>query len=82
MDDRLTPRLHSFPLGRMFALPFDLNVYAAAHNRAFTCDWTGNPAADLAHDRTKRFFLESRCSHPRRPHGFGYPGAITQALEA
>jgi two-component system chemotaxis response regulator CheY len=43
----------------MFALPFDLNVYAPAHNRAFTCDWTGNPTADLAHNRTKRFFLES-----------------------
>lgn len=42
-----------------FALPFDLNVYAPAHNRVFTHDCTGDPVADLARNRTKRFFLES-----------------------
>ncbi len=54
MDDVLAaePRL-------VFAVPFDLNVYAPAHNRAFTRDCTGDPAADLLGNRTKRFFLES-----------------------
>ena len=42
-----------------FALPFDLNVYAPAHNRIFTKDWTGDPALDLAGNRSKRFFLDS-----------------------
>ncbi len=42
-----------------FALPFDLNVYAPAHNRVFSSDWTGDPAADLERNRTKRFFLDS-----------------------
>ncbi len=42
-----------------FALPFDLNVYAPAHNGAFSRDCTGDPIEDLALNRTKRFFLES-----------------------
>jgi methyl-accepting chemotaxis protein len=42
-----------------FALPFDLNVYAPAHNSNFSRDWTGEPGKDLAQNRTKRFFLDS-----------------------
>jgi hypothetical protein len=29
-----------------FALPFDLNVFAPAHNTIFSQDCTGDPAAD------------------------------------
>jgi len=42
-----------------FALPLDLNAYAAAHNAVFSQAITGDPAVDLAGNRTKRFFLES-----------------------
>ncbi len=42
-----------------FALAFDLNVFAPAHNSVFSKDITGDPARDLAGNRTKRFFLES-----------------------
>ena len=42
-----------------FALPFDLNAYAPAHNSAFSRDCTGDPERDLALNRTKRFFLDS-----------------------
>ena len=42
-----------------FAVPFDLNTYAPAHNRTFTRDCTGDPKQDLAGNRTKRFFLDS-----------------------
>ncbi len=42
-----------------FALPFDLNAWAPAHNSVFSQDITGDPAKDLAGNRTKRFFLES-----------------------
>jgi methyl-accepting chemotaxis protein len=42
-----------------FALPFDLNAYAPAHNRVFTRDATGDPAVDLVGNRSKRFFLDS-----------------------
>ena len=42
-----------------FALPFDLNAWAPAHNSVFSKDITGDPAIDLAGNRTKRFFLES-----------------------
>ncbi len=45
--------------GMTFALPFDLNVYAPAHNTNVTRDITGDPAQDLAGNRTKRFFLDS-----------------------
>ena len=45
--------------GLTFALPFDLNAYAPAHNTSVTQDITGDPATDLARNRTKRFFLES-----------------------
>ena len=42
-----------------FALPFDLNVYAPAHNGVFSANCTGDPKRDLALNRTKRFFLDS-----------------------
>ena len=42
-----------------FALPFDLNAYAPAHNSVFSRDCTGDPQRDLALNRTKRFFLDS-----------------------
>ena len=42
-----------------FALPFDLNVYAPAHNSVFSANCTGDPKRDLALNRTKRFFLDS-----------------------
>lgn len=42
-----------------FALPFDLNVYAPAHNSVFSRDCTGDQEHDLATNRTKRFFLDS-----------------------
>ena len=42
-----------------FAVPFDLNAYAPAHNSVFTRDCTGDPERDLAGNRTKRFFLDS-----------------------
>ena len=45
--------------GVTFALAFDLNVYAPAHNTAFTQDWTGDAERDLIGNRTKRFFLDS-----------------------
>jgi methyl-accepting chemotaxis protein len=45
--------------GLTFALPFDLNAYAPAHNTIFSQDITGDPARDLAGNRTKRFFLDS-----------------------
>lgn len=42
-----------------FALPFDLNAWAPAHNTVYSKDITGDAAKDLAGNRTKRFFLES-----------------------
>lgn len=42
-----------------FALPFDLNAWAPAHNRIFSGDITGDPGTDLAGNRTKRFFLSA-----------------------
>ncbi len=42
-----------------FAAPLDLNVYAPAHNSAFSRDCTGDRSHDLEANRTKRFFLES-----------------------
>ena len=42
-----------------FALPFDLNAWAPAHNSVFSKDITGDPAKDLGGNRMKRFFLES-----------------------
>lgn len=42
-----------------FALPFDLNAYAPAHNTVYTQDITGDAHRDLAGNRTKRFFLDS-----------------------
>ncbi len=42
-----------------FALPFDLNAFAPAHNSVFSRDCTGEREADLAGNRTKRFFLDS-----------------------
>ncbi len=43
----------------VFALPLDLNAYAPAHNTSVSQDIKGDPAADLATNRTKRFFLDS-----------------------
>jgi methyl-accepting chemotaxis protein len=45
--------------GLTFALPFDLNAYAPAHNSVFSRDCTGDPVQDLVLNRTKRFFLDS-----------------------
>ena len=42
-----------------FALPFDLNAYAPAHNTVFSQDITGDRQVDLVGNRTKRFFLDS-----------------------
>ncbi|HWD70613.1 MAG TPA: methyl-accepting chemotaxis protein [Solirubrobacteraceae bacterium] len=42
-----------------FALPLDLNAYACAHNTIVSQPITGDPAADLAKNRTKRYFLDS-----------------------
>ncbi len=42
-----------------FALPFDLNAWAPAHNTVYSKDITGDHARDLVGNRTKRFFLES-----------------------
>jgi methyl-accepting chemotaxis protein len=45
--------------GLTFALPFDLNAWAPAHNRIFSRAITGDPATDLSGNRTKRFFLSA-----------------------
>jgi methyl-accepting chemotaxis protein len=42
-----------------FALPLDLNAYAAAHNTFVSQAITGDPVKDLATNRTKRYFLDS-----------------------
>jgi methyl-accepting chemotaxis protein len=42
-----------------FALPLDLNAYACAHNTVVSQAITGDPAVDLAKNRTKRYFLDS-----------------------
>ena len=58
MMERMDAVLAAEP-GLTFALPFDLNVYAPAHNSVVSKDITGDPAKDLAGNRTKRFFLDS-----------------------
>ncbi|HTX07099.1 MAG TPA: methyl-accepting chemotaxis protein [Solirubrobacteraceae bacterium] len=58
MMERMDAVLAAEP-GLTFALPFDLNVYAPAHNSVVSRDITGDPAQDLAGNRTKRFFLDS-----------------------
>ena len=58
MMERMDAVLKAEP-GLTFALPFDLNAYAPAHNTIFSQDITGDPARDLAGNRTKRFFLDS-----------------------
>jgi methyl-accepting chemotaxis protein len=58
MMERMDAVLAAEP-GLTFALPFDLNAYAPAHNTAFSKDITGDPATDLVGNRTKRFFLDS-----------------------
>ena len=58
MMERMDATLATEP-ALTFALPFDLNAYAPAHNTAFSQDITGDPARDLAGNRTKRFFLDS-----------------------
>ena len=42
-----------------FALPLDLNAYACAHNSIVSQPISGDPAVDLAKNRTKRYFLDS-----------------------
>lgn len=58
MMERMDAVLAAEP-GLTFALPFDLNCYAPAHNTYVSQDITGDPAKDLAGNRTKRFFLDS-----------------------
>jgi methyl-accepting chemotaxis protein len=58
MMERMDAALAAEP-GLTFALPFDLNAYAPAHNTVFSRDITGDPARDLVGNRTKRFFLDS-----------------------
>ncbi len=58
MMERMDAVLADEP-GLTFALPFDLNVYAPAHNGVFSKGITGDPAVDLVGNRTKRFFLDS-----------------------
>ena len=62
VDERMTERMDAVLAAEpllTFALPFDLNVYAPAHNSTFSRDCTGDPERDLATNRTKRFFLDS-----------------------
>jgi methyl-accepting chemotaxis protein len=58
MMDRMDAVLTAEP-GLTFALPFDLNAFAPAHNRTFSRPITGDQATDLAGNRTKRFFLDA-----------------------
>ena len=58
MMERMDAILQAEP-GLTFALPFDLNAYAPAHNTGFSQAITGDPARDLVGNRTKRFFLDS-----------------------
>jgi methyl-accepting chemotaxis protein len=58
MMERMDAVLVAEP-GLTFALPFDLNVYAPAHNSVFSKDITGDVGRDLIGNRTKRFFLDS-----------------------
>jgi methyl-accepting chemotaxis protein len=64
--------------GLTFALPFDLNAYAPAHNTVFTKDITGDAASDLAGNRSKRFFLDSAAltRASRMELGIDLPGEI------
>ncbi|MGH2894900.1 MAG: methyl-accepting chemotaxis protein, partial [Solirubrobacteraceae bacterium] len=58
MMERMDAVLEAEP-GLTFALPFDLNAYAPAHNTIFSQAISGDPARDLVGNRTKRFFLDS-----------------------
>jgi methyl-accepting chemotaxis protein len=58
MMERMDAVLDSEPR-LTFALPFDLNAWAPAHNTVYSQAVTGDPAKDLVGNRTKRFFLES-----------------------
>lgn len=58
MMERMDAVLAAEP-GLTFALPFDLNAYAPAHNTVYSKDISGNPEQDLVGNRTKRFFLDS-----------------------
>jgi methyl-accepting chemotaxis protein len=58
MMERMDAVLVAEP-GLTFALPFDLNAWAPAHNTTFSRSITGDPAVDLVGNRTKRFFLDS-----------------------
>ena len=62
VDSQMTERMDAVLAAEphlMFALPFDLNVYAPAHNSVFSRNCTGDPERDLTLNRTKRFFLDS-----------------------
>jgi methyl-accepting chemotaxis protein len=58
MMERMDAVLAAEPM-LTFALPFDLNAYAPAHNSVYTRDATGDQAVDLVGNRSKRFFLDS-----------------------
>ena len=62
VDSQMTERMDAVLAAHphlMFALPFDLNAYAPAHNTVFSLNCTGDPKRDLTLNRTKRFFLGS-----------------------
>ena len=54
-----------------FTTLFDLNAYLPAHNSKYTREWTGNPATDLANNRTKRSFLDNPVLARATRHGLG-----------
>lgn len=56
-----------------FALPLDLNAYACAHNTIVSQAITGDPAIDLAKNRTKRHFLDSAPLTRAARMGLGLP---------
>jgi methyl-accepting chemotaxis protein len=56
-----------------FALPLDLNAYACAHNTSVSQPITGDPAVDLAKNRTKRHFLDSAPLTRAARMGLGLP---------
>jgi methyl-accepting chemotaxis protein len=58
MMERMDAVLRAEP-GLTFALPFDLNVYAPAHNGVYTRNCTGDQEKDLVGNRSKRHFLDS-----------------------
>jgi methyl-accepting chemotaxis protein len=62
VDTAITARLDTVLTttpGLTIAAVTDLNSYVAAHRSELSKDWTGEHAADLAGNRTKRMFLDS-----------------------